>query len=558
MPANQENGHDVLYEDFYCRHLYHRIAAGRTTVKARFLAMLIVGVLFSLIGAGLVLGGIGAYAVQDDDGYISSPVERFAVDSRAITFGRVEGLRNEDVPGPLPFDVGNVRIRAESVGEGKEIFIGIAPQGEVKRYLSGSNYSELLEVNHRPFRAEYEEVEGSAQPGLPMEQGFWVASASGSGQQDIDWNIQPGNWSVVLMNGDATPGLAVDLQAGFSSELLGPIAVGLLIGGTLLLVSGVPLLIFGAIGLGRQQATPSTGPASRMVPPQSPGQGLPSQGPGVPAPAVLGPALPEFDPAGGESMDARAGGGSPPARSGYSLHRLGPGGYPSMLRGELDPVLSRWKWLVKWFLAIPHFIVLFFLWFAFVVVTITAGFAILFTGRYPRSLFYFNVGVLRWNWRVAYYAYAALGTDRYPPFTLAKTDYPADFDAEYPEQLSRGLVLVKWWLLSIPHLLIVAAITGSSTIRWTNLETPGLRYETGTGLSLVGVLVLIAGVTLLFTGRYVHSLFDLILGLNRWIYRTITYTALMRDEYPPFRLDQGPTEQERRGADGVDPGPPPA
>jgi hypothetical protein len=525
-------------------------------VKARFIAMLIVGVLLSMIGLGLVIGGIGASfvnAAQNDGGYISSPTERFAVDSRAITSGRIEGLRNEDMPGPLPFDVGNIRIRAESVSEGKDVFIGIAPQGEVERYLAGSNYSELLEVNYRPFRAEYREVEGSAQPGPPTEQGFWTASASGAGQQEIDWNIQPGTWSVVVMNADATQGLAVDLQAGFRSELFGPIAAGLLIGGIVLLIIGVPLLIFGAIGLGRHQATPSSGPPSRMMPPQSPGPGLPSPGPEVAGPTVPGPGLQVPEPAGGGGVSAAASGGvSAPVRSGHNVYRLEPGSYPSTLRGELDPVLSRWKWLVKWFLAIPHFVVLFFLWFAFAIVTIIAGFAILFTGRYPRSLFHFNVGVLRWNWRVAFYAYAALGTDRYPPFTLAKTDYPADFDAEYPEQLSRGLVLVKWWLLSIPHLLIVAAITGSSTIRWTDPENPGVRYETGSGLSLLGLLVLIAAVILLFTGRYVRSLFDLILGLNRWIYRTITYTALMRDEYPPFRLDQGPTEQQRSGPDRVD------
>ncbi|MCU1633355.1 MAG: hypothetical protein JWM61_2007, partial [Micrococcaceae bacterium] len=440
-------------------------------MKARFIAMLIVGVLFSMIGLGLVLGGIGAFSVnaaQNDGGYISSPTERFAVDSSAITSGRIEGLRNEDVPGPVPFDVGNIRIRAESVSGGKDVFVGIAPRSDVERYLAGSNYSELLDVNYRPFRAEYREVEGSAQPGAPTQQGFWVASASGSGQQQIEWNIEPGTWSVVVMNADASPGPAVDLQAGFRSELLGPIAAGLLIGGILLLVIGVPLLIFGAIGLGRHQATPSSGPSLRMMPAQLPGQGLPGPRQDTPGPGQSGTG-PESDTRAGV-VEPRSAGAT--VRSGHNLYPLETGAYPSTLLGELDPSLTRWKWLVKWFLAIPHFILLFFLWFAFAIVTIIAGFAILFTGRYPRSLFDFNVGVLRWHWRVAFYAYAALGTDRYPPFTLARTDYPADFDAEYPERLSRGLVLVKWWLLSIPHLLIVAAVTGSSTIRWTDPENP--------------------------------------------------------------------------------------
>ena len=148
--------------------------------------------------------------------------------------------------------------------------------------------------------------------------------------------------------------------------------------------------------------------------------------------------------------------------------------YPVRLTGELDPNLSRWLWLVKMFLAVPHYVVLAFLWVAFLITTVIAGFAILFTGRYPRSLFDFNVGVLRWNWRVGFYVYAALGTDRYPPFTLARTDHPADFDVAYPEHLSRGLVLVKW-LLAIPQLIIAFLIAGDILPYWWTRHRLELR-----------------------------------------------------------------------------------
>src|SRR6185312_8761090 len=166
---------------------------------------------------------------------------------------------------------------------------------------------------------------------------------------------------------------------------------------------------------------------------------------------------------------------------------------------------------------------------AFVAATIGSFFAILITGRYPKRLFNFNVGVLRWSWRVGYYGYAALGTDAYPPFTLKDVpDYPARLEVDYPEKLSRGLVLVKWFL-ALPHYLVVAIFAGGAWDAWTGTGSTWLWTSGG----LISLLAGFAGVVLLFTGRYPRSIYDFVLGMNRWVFRVAAYATLMTDEYPP-------------------------
>ena len=500
--------------------------------------MLVIGSLCALVGLGLlaVAGFAGWVNYQQRDGrYFITPSEQFSANSYALTTPRLDLMTGGGVNDGVPVDfAGSVLLRGSTTDPGKEIFIGIAPRADVAAYLAGVRRTEIVDVRFNPFRALYREVNGASIPSDPAQQNFWAATATGPGEQELTWDLRSGAWAAVVMNADASSPVSVNLQAGARTDLFLPMFIGLLIGGLVMLLIGVPLIVLGAAGLGR--GGPGQGGTGSGVPPGY----LPAQ-PGQPYQA--GPYPPGAAP-GQQNTAAPPGAVAAYAAAPGPQYPVTPGAttpyvYPARLHGYLDPNLSRWMWLVKWFLAIPHCIILFFLWFAFGVVTIVAWFAILFTARYPRSLFNFNAGVIRWNWRVAFYAFSAIGTDAYPPFTLARTDYPADFDVDYPERLSRGLVLVKSWLLAIPHLLIIGVLTGTART-WEYRD--GQWEQHGVGISLLGLLVLIAGVILLFTGQYWRGIFDLLLGLNRWIYRVIAYVALMRDEYPPFHLDMGPVD----------------
>jgi hypothetical protein len=464
---------------------------------------IILGALLTMFGLAVAAAGAAlvlAHTTQRDaDGFYTSPTYELATPSAVVATDDVDLGAHPGDWFPAP---GDLTFRATvATPQDDAVFVGIAPQDELDAWLDGTAHATVERAGTAREGVVLDEHGGAGLARPPSSEDFWVATAEGAGTQTLSWEAEPGSWGLVIATPDGVGGLDATASAGVRTDLLLPIGAGLLAAGGLAAVVGIVLVLVGAAG------TAAAVPVDDRA---------------RPAPTVTGQGRPS------------------------SAH-------PVTLEARLDPELSRGLWLVKWLLAIPHLVVLAVLWAVFVVLTLVAGIAILFTGRYPGSIFDLNVGILRWQWRVTYYAFGVLGTDRYPPFALAPDDaYPATFDVEPPEEMSRGLVLVKWWLLAIPHYLVLALLTGGIT--WTIDVGAPEGAEAVIGGGLIGVLALIAGGVLLVRGRYPTGLFDLLMGLQRWVYRVIAYVALMTDEYPPFRLDTGGTEPSSPAGPDVGPG----
>lgn len=214
------------------------------------------------------------------------------------------------------------------------------------------------------------------------------------------------------------------------------------------------------------------------------------------------------------------------------------GSYPVRITATNPTTPNRWLWAVKWLLLLPHYLVLAILWAGFLLVMLWAYAAVLCTSRYPRRAFAFSVGVLRWTWRVMFYGYVVLGTDRYPPFTLkAVSDYPADLEVDETLARQRRQPLLAW-LLSVPHAMIIGGLIDTQVIRVLHIGSVSIPIFVG--ITAVGISVV--AMQLAITGRHPQGLYDLFTGVGRWMFRAVSYLALLTDVYPPFRLDQGGAE----------------
>jgi hypothetical protein len=246
-------------------------------MSAGRVVLIVLGAIGVLFGLAVLAGGgflLWADRTQREDGYLTTPSERFATPTYALTRTRLDvGTNGADwVLNDNWF--GTVRIRGESTNA-KTLFIGIGPEPAVARYLASVAHASVEDVEFDPFRVTYRPVAGGTPQGPPTDQHIWVASASGVGTQTLTWKVRDGDWTVVLMNADGSRGVGADIDLGAKLSFLIWVAIGLLIGGALVVGGSTALIVLAA----RRPRPP-------VAPPVSPGAGGGSGSAPPPKPAT--------------------------------------------------------------------------------------------------------------------------------------------------------------------------------------------------------------------------------------------------------------------------------
>jgi hypothetical protein len=193
----------------------------------------ILGSLIALFAIGLlVAGGAVVWATgthRAADGFITSSTTEVSTESYALTSTHLDlgAVRNDWLPASW---LATIQVTASSRGDAP-LFIGIGSSDDVAEYLDDVAHDEITRISDGDVT--YLRHEGAGVTAIPLEQAFWVASSQGLGPQNLVWDIEPGQWTVLIMNADATPNVAVAASAGARTPWLAVAIVILFLGGLL-------------------------------------------------------------------------------------------------------------------------------------------------------------------------------------------------------------------------------------------------------------------------------------------------------------------------------------
>ena len=234
-------------------------------MNGKSIALVVGGTLASLFAAGLLaIGGLALWgdSQKDNDGYLSTDTHQFETGTRALATENLDVDLGDADWVAQSNDLGKARVQVES-RDGKPVFVGIARNSDVEDYLAGVSHSTLTDVNTSPFEAEYDDHAGNRHPVAPADSNIWAASQQGTGKQTLNWEIEDGDWSVVVMNADGSAGVDADVSTGAELPFLTALGWTALGSGGFVLVIGVALLVLGI----RRPSNPSgTAPVTHVAP----------------------------------------------------------------------------------------------------------------------------------------------------------------------------------------------------------------------------------------------------------------------------------------------------
>lgn len=234
--------------------------------------LIVVGVIIALLGGACMGGSAFVAAAVGTDGWIESDEGQLDTSTHAL-ISEVADIAEGDEDAAEFFDVFEFRLRVNIDAADQDVFFGIGRAGAVTAYLAGVEHDVVDDVEFEPLRFETTSVPGDEEPDPPADQDFWVESVSGTGEQELDWEIEPGSYRFVLMNADGSPGLDTQARFGVKIPYVTGIMIGLVVAGGIALLIGIVLVVLAIRSGGTKQQPAQPAPASGAPPPVSPDSG---------------------------------------------------------------------------------------------------------------------------------------------------------------------------------------------------------------------------------------------------------------------------------------------